>query len=257
MSNPEHTPNRVDLKSHQEEIRKQIESNTVVLYNLKDNKAFYAITPEEARFAIDAIKERRENHHYCQIVPLKDQSHWKKNYEKYNSDNGLTIYCQQISNLQVGMQDYYAQVSVPRRGSIAYEDSIGEIFDIAVNPRKQVKATDGIKKGFLAILREKLFNDLTAYRCMLEKLLIDGKITKEEKENLKLEDWEMAVKILYGCSAKAIDSKWNDLSKEEKKKILERMMKEDEEDYKQIEKMVQVAMKDIKNVVWRTKDCKT
>jgi len=247
VTDPETVSSHIDLKSHQEEIRKQIESNTVVLYNLKDNNAFYAITPEEARFAIDAIKKRREKYHYCQIVPLKEQEHWKKSKDTYTSENGIIIFSQNISNLQIAIKDYYAQASVPRRGSIGDEDSIGEIFDIAVNPRRQGNPLDGLKKGFLAILMEKILNDLEAYRCILKKLLSDNKITQEELEKLKIKDFEVAVKILYRYTGRCYsgnieENDWDSMSKESKKIHLEKIMIENQKDYKEFEELVKNAI---------------
>ena len=247
MSNvtaPETVSSHIDLKSHQEEIRKQIESNTVVLYNLKDNNAFYSITPEEARFAIDAIKKRREKYHYCQIVPLKEQEHWKKSKDTYTSENGIIIFSQNISNLQIAIKDYYAQASVPRRGSIGDEDSIGEIFDIAVNPRRQGNPLDGLKKGFLAILREKILSDLEAYRCILEKLLSDNKITQDVLESLRIKDYEVAVKMLYSkyVGRNIEENDWDSMSKESKKIYYEKIMIENQKDYKELEELVKNAI---------------
>ena len=44
----------------QEEIQNQVDDH-VVLYNIKDKNAFFIISPEEARYALDIIKERRTN----------------------------------------------------------------------------------------------------------------------------------------------------------------------------------------------------
>jgi len=231
----------IDLRSHQEEIRKQVESNTVVLYNLKDNNAFYAITPEEARFAIDAIKKRRSCTHYSQIVPLKDQDHYRKHKETYDKRDGVILFMQNISNLQLATKDYYAQTSVSQRGVVAEEGSVGEIFDIAVNPSNfdKTQFPNCIKRGFLSLLREKVANDLVTYECMLNKLLSDGKITKEEMDLSTIKYWEVAVKLLYGGTRGHLTGNdWVTMAEEEKKKLLTRLMKEDEEEYKEIEDRV-------------------
>ena len=85
------------LKSYQDGIKKQLEDR-VVLYNVKSKNAFFVISPEEARFAMDMIKAKRKGEdHFCQITPLKSQK-W---YKIINKKQRNILSLQHISSLQI------------------------------------------------------------------------------------------------------------------------------------------------------------
>lgn len=205
------------LKSHQEEIQKQVEDN-VVLYNVKDKNAFFIISPEEARIAIDIIKKRRSNGtHYCHTTKLKDQKWFKK-----TNKTGMYMFVQNISNLQVYNEghdididlgsrkvkgrkdDFYHEASVNLheasvnfRGAVAQDDVDNEIFDIATNPRGEDRA-ENVRKGFLVILREKVMNDLVVYGKMLEAMKKKGFLKDTEEAQIEKED--VAIYLLQDTS---------------------------------------------------------
>jgi hypothetical protein len=113
--------------------------------------------------------------HVCKIVPLDKQS-WFKNMNK-ETIKGLMMMSQHLSNIQVfGTEDgeYFSVANPGQRGGIAKESANAKIFDIAYNPRGEAEEKM-LKYGYLAIIREKIQNDLEVYRRLLESMNISDK----------------------------------------------------------------------------------
>jgi hypothetical protein len=234
MSNENSTPAK-PLSIDKEAIRKQIENNTVVLYNLKDNNAFYAITPEEARFAMDIVKKRREKQHICSIVPLKDQVWWKKHKPK-----GTHMFTQCLANLQVhvikGEGDtaigHDFEASIPQRGGVA-SDSTGSVFDIAVNPRSGDVKHD-LKYGFMALISEAIMNYITAYKWVLVRLRGEGFFSddtpKEVDPDLDVGKLDIAAHLIkpygWGWDKKIKDNGLEDQFHDERMELDEEIFKD-------------------------------
>ena len=75
---------------------------------------------------------------------------------------GVVIAAQHISAFQVKDKDFYQEVAIPLRGAVASATS-PIVFDIATNP----KCAKNVRHGLLALLREKLLNDVVAANEML------------------------------------------------------------------------------------------
>lgn len=135
------------------------------------------------------VKFTAPEQHRCQITSLKDQAWFKRQKKK----KGLYMFCQHLSNLQVATDDgFYHEASVNLRGAIAEDDKTGQIFDVAANPVCKNKG-EALKIGYLALLKEKITNDLVTYNKMLEKLIEEG-MASEEEHGIAL--WEVAANII-------------------------------------------------------------
>jgi len=192
------------LKEHEDEIRKQVDSQ-VVLYNIKDKKAFFMISPEEARFVLDLIRKRRaETTHVTHITPMFDQK-WFNKHDK-QPQKGTMIMSQHISNIQisahVGYEDDVGALlkqyssTVNLRGAVAQPEEETKIFDVATNPRTG-NTEDDIKIGFLRLLEEKIKNDLVAYHDLIDQMRKDGLSPSCTDPEPNIELWEVAAQLLY------------------------------------------------------------
>lgn len=187
------------------EIQKQVDNN-VVLYNIKDKNAFFIISPEEARFVMDAVREKRiEGKHYCNLTELKDQKHWKNKDEH----EGIYMFIQHLSNIQLSIgEEYYSVANPGLRGAVCESNTKAGIFDIATHPTGflEEETEEKIKECFLSILKEKLHNDINTYNELIKALgqqtiqveteTTKGCRLKYNKAKLNIEDWEVAAKII-------------------------------------------------------------
>jgi len=123
--------------------------------------------------------------HSCKITTLKNQDWWKNNKDR----RGTHIFCQHLSNLQVADEGgYYHEVANEGcRGAVCGGNVHANIFDIAVNPRCG-NLGKRVKEGFLAILREKVANDLVAYRKMLDDMKAKGAISDSDGAGIEMHD---------------------------------------------------------------------
>jgi len=136
---------------------------------------------------------------------------------------GMILMCKHASNIEVLNKDNgeYYNVAIPgQRGGIAEGNVKPRAFDIADNPHGKTKE-DAIKSGYLAIIKEKINNDLEVYRKLLECMGInEHKITLEDvSEYLKTEehiDLEVYKKILGTIKITKCDG----ISKKKLKNIL-------------------------------------
>lgn len=193
----------------QQEIQNQIDNN-VVLYNIKDKNAFFVISPEEARFALDIIKKRRVNTtHTCTITELKDQKFYKE--QKHNKSdsfhkNGLFMFSQHLSTIQLAITDekgekaYYSVANDKGRGTINSINADPIIFDVALRPncddihnKKHLEKT--IRTSFISIIKEKVNNDLNTYAALLDQLNEDNRIDYDDAmilpSDLKQDIWDI------------------------------------------------------------------
>lgn len=121
------------------------------------------------------MSEKLKKIHKCKVVTLKNQ--YRKGF--CPPKNGFYLFCQNISNLQYHDVDgYYCEVNVGRRGGVGCADDKTKIFDIAINPYPT--NPQNIRDGFVAILKEKILNDVEVYRKLVEQMIKDGKITKKD-----------------------------------------------------------------------------
>ena len=135
----------------------------------------------------------------------------------------MILMCKHASNIEVLNKDNgeYYNVAIPgQRGGIAEGNVKPRAFDIADNPHGKTKE-DAIKSGYLAIIKEKINNDLEVYRKLLECMGInEHKITLEDvSEYLKIEehiDLEVYKKILGTIKITKCDG----ISKKKLKNIL-------------------------------------
>jgi len=91
---------RKTMEENSDSIQKQVNS-MVALYNIGDKKAFFFITAQEARFAMDFIKEgrgqKRDKIEFEQSVDSNIDSFFSKGAPQTNSDP----YSEQISETEI------------------------------------------------------------------------------------------------------------------------------------------------------------
>jgi hypothetical protein len=68
------------------------------------------------------------------------------------------------------------------RGGMSKTNGKTRIFDIATNPSPC--SIEKVRDGFIAILKEKIFNDIETYRKLVEQMLNDGKIKEKDVEKM-------------------------------------------------------------------------
>jgi len=157
----------------------------------------------------------------CEVVTLKNQDYWKKQ-EKHK---GTTMTCQYIGNIQLGTDNYYAEATNCKgRGCVGEEEGNAIAFDIAVRPLNKDNDFDEtmIKRGYIAILKEKIQNDLNVYRTLINKMDTEGKLSKE-KANIELEDVIAGFIRNYTCVS-SINATWEEI--EQKNDQAEVILKE-------------------------------
>jgi len=138
--------------------------------------------------------EKLEKLHECKVTTLKNQGWWQKLSEK-NKKRGTYIFCQYLSDLQVADENakYYHEVANEGcRGAVATDNIQPNIFDIAVNPIN-ASFEDRVKEGFLAILKEKIQNDLVVYEKMLDDMKSKGFISGD---SAKIKMYDIASKLI-------------------------------------------------------------
>jgi len=113
---------------------------------------------------------------------LKETKYYKDVLEGKHKNRNI-ICSQGISSYQIHLEEgnYYKESSVGLRGAAAKINSNPEILGVYTSPNKE-----HIKYGFMAIIKEKISNDLTAVNLLLEEMEKDEKVEKTalEMENI-------------------------------------------------------------------------
>ena len=119
-----------------------------------------------------------------------------------NKNNGVHVFTQNVCSLQVYHEGKYYETCVNLRGAVAEQGSDAKIFDIAtkLQPYDGESLSDAIKRGFFAIISEKINNDLVT----LDKLLLDVKTKPKGVDDpihksgfhRPIEKWEVAAYML-------------------------------------------------------------
>ena len=158
--------------------------------------------------------------HICNVTTLENQDWWKKSKNK----KGTVLYCQHLSSLQVSDVDseYYHEVANEGcRGAVATDDIQPNIFDVAVNPSKG-NIEDRMKEGFLALLKEKVRNDLVVYNKMIEHMMAEGIISEPDAVEIDMAD--IASKMIEGSNGGYLAKDFLDMSSEERREAIEDQM---------------------------------
>jgi len=137
--------------------------------------------------------------HTCDIIPLRDQD-W---YEKTNH-NGIVMMSQCINNIQVldatnkERYKYYDVANPGQRGGVCGRGTETGIYDICYNPAYGLPVSKNkmVKNGYLAIIKEKIVNDLNVYKRLIDEMGIsdpDIDITMEDVSKYMLYKDELQV----------------------------------------------------------------
>ena len=96
----------------------------------------------------------------------------------YNNRKGIVLWAPQISSFESHTEDgLYFESSVSRRGAIPDPSgSKRSIFEVAANPQNE----DQVRQSMIAVLREKMINDLYAANELLLRMASAGKIPSQE-----------------------------------------------------------------------------
>jgi hypothetical protein len=135
----------------------------------------FELTLEEAKFAMDLIKQKRENNiHFCKVTKLNDQK-----YMKNRDDGYITVCSQHISSIQIKYGDInYNSDNITGRGAISHVNTASnpKIFDIAYTTRGGINDGQNIKTLFIKIIKEKVLNDINNWNAMVNKMKEDNLI---------------------------------------------------------------------------------
>jgi hypothetical protein len=132
--------------------------------------------------------------HECKVVKLKDRP-WGQSTTR---DDECIMVGQHLSCFQIRTASggYAEGVNPGFRGGIASSDKELQpgVFDVAVAPPS---TSTGIKHGMIALLAEKISNDIETYNRMIVELENQGDISLEDGESMKMDREDVGMNLLH------------------------------------------------------------
>ena len=117
-----------------------------------------------------------------------------RKFQEWLDKNGCIVSTSHTSNIQFAYKDYYVTASNERRGSVAEINNDAVIYEIMANPfRSGEQEDEKIKVSLIAILKEKITNDLHVFNTLLKQLKTDQII----KEDMKITANEIIGRLAF------------------------------------------------------------
>ena len=127
------------------------------------------------------------------IKTMKDTKYFKERI--LNKDNRTFLSCSNLNNFQIysGEKKYYKEVNGNQRAGISKEEDKLKPYEIWTCPGTNL-SSDDIKRSLLAIIKEKVYNNLNTANCLLKELKKDNMLIENDKwadynEELDMEDF--------------------------------------------------------------------